>query len=296
MNTLQLVMTVSTAKSRTTHGPLPRLRDSMPRFSRLLAFTASSWWSPSPTRNLTLSPVFSKAPATIRSTDCHVVGTAGAGGSASMSATNLPIFFEYFGIADLPAELSGLQSAHLTFTSFTTLGPTTSGTGFDNIFDGSGVNSAMITMTRDTPASEGLGSKTILLEALFTPFTFSGSGGSDSFSASSLAGMVTFNSDFLTFSNSVERDLGLMFSSIDPSLGIGPNGFLDDFAAAGAGTFSSNPVPTFVPTSVPEPSTCMLMGAGLAAAAFGLVVRRRRLEQVPASQVRLLSKELRGAR
>jgi hypothetical protein len=137
-------------------------------------------------------------------------GTAGAGGSASMSGTNVDIFFRYLGIANLPADLTGLQNAQLTFTSFTSLGPTVSSNGFDNIFNGSGVNSAMITITRDTPAAEGNGSQTILLRVVFTPFTFSGSGGSGGFNASSLSGTVTFSSDFLDFPSSVERDLGLM--------------------------------------------------------------------------------------
>ena len=205
-------------------------------------------------------------------------GTAGAGGSATMSATNVPIIFQYLGIANLPADLAGLQSAHLTFTSFTSLGPTISSNGFDNVFNGSGVNSAMITITRDTPAGEGNGSQTILLQVIFTPFTFSGSGGSGGLSASSLTGTVTFMSDFLTFPSSVERDLGLTFSSIVPGLSIGANGFFNSFTAAGTGTFSSNPVPIFIP----EPSTYMLMGVGLIGA-LGLALRRRRVARLAAA-------------
>ncbi len=65
-------------------------------------------------------------------------GTAGAGGGASLSATGVAIYFQYVGgnfqlmtnnvqyvtVANLPADLAGIQNAHLTFTSLTSLGPT----------------------------------------------------------------------------------------------------------------------------------------------------------------------------
>ena len=198
-------------------------------------------------------------------------GTAGSGGNAMFGVNSLAIDFKYFSILGLPADLSGFQSAHLTFTSFTTLGPSNSGSGFDEIFNGSGVNSAMITITRDTPALEGTGSRTVLLQVIFTPFTFTGSGGSGGFSASSLSGTVSFSSDFLSFSAAVQRDVGLSFSSIIPGLARGPNGFFLDFTAAGTGTFSSDPVPTFIP----EPSTYAML-AGAAGLAFFVLARRRR--------------------
>jgi hypothetical protein len=98
----------------------------------------------------------------------------------------------------------------------------------------------MITITRDTPAAEGNGGRTLLLQAVFTPFTFSGSGGSGALGASTLTGTVTFTSDFLGFQNSTERDLALAFSSISPGLSIGANGFFNNFTAAGTGSFSAN--------------------------------------------------------
>jgi hypothetical protein len=167
-------------------------------------------------------------------------GTAGAGGSAQLGTPSVAIYFEFMGSANLPADLAGIQNAHLAFSSFTTLGPTFSSNGFENIFNGSGVNSAMITITRDTPAAEGNGGRNLLLQAVFTPFTFSGSGGSGALGASTLTGTVTFTSDFLGFQNSTERDLALAFSSISPGLSIGANGFFNNFTAAGAGTFSAN--------------------------------------------------------
>jgi hypothetical protein len=172
-------------------------------------------------------------------------GTAGAGGSARLGTTNVAIYFQSMGITNLPADLAGIQNAHLAFTSFTTLAPTAS-SEFNNIFNGSGANAAMITITRDTPAAEGNGSRTVLLQAVFTPFVFSGSGGSGALNASSISGTVTFTSDFLSFQNSVQRDLALAFSSISPSLHIGANGFLGDFAAAGTGTFSSDHIENLV--------------------------------------------------
>jgi hypothetical protein len=140
------------------------------------------------------------------------------------------------------------------------------------------VSSAMITIRRDSAAAEGNGSRDILLQVVFTPFTFSGSGGSGGFSASSLSGFVSFSSDFLDFSNTTQRDIGLSFSSILPGLSIGANGFFNNFTAAGTGTFSSNPVPMFIP----EPSTYLMMGVALVGM-FGFAVRRRRLVPIRVS-------------
>ena len=199
------------------------------------------------------------------------VGTAGMGGQATLSLSSpLAIDFRYLSIAGLPVDLNSLQSAHITFTSFTSLRATVAGSGVSEIFDGSGANSAIITITRDTPAAEGNGTRTILLQAIFTPYTFTGSGGSGGFSASSLSGTVTFSSDFLDFSNSIQRDVGVSFSSIIPGLTIDPSsGFLSDFTAAATGTFSSSPPPIFIP----EPSTYAMIGA---AAVLGLIALARR--------------------
>lgn len=188
------------------------------------------------------------------------------------SVSNLAINFKYFSIAGLAPDLSGFQNAHLTFTSVTTLGPTVSSNGYDEVYNGSGANSAVITITRDTPAAEGNGSRTVLLQAIFTPYTFSGSGGSAAMSASSLSGAVAFSSDFLDFSAALQRDVGLSFSSILPGLSIRPNGFFFDFTAAGTGTFSSNPAPLFVP----EPSTYAMLAASAASGLVWLARRRRK--------------------
>jgi hypothetical protein len=166
-------------------------------------------------------------------------GTAGAGGSARLGTTNVAIYFQYMGITNLPADLAGIQNAHLAFTSFTTLGPTVASEGFNEVFNGSGANAAMITITRDTPAAEGNGGRTLLLEAIFTPFVLSGSGGSGTLNASSISGTVAFTSDFLAFQGSVQRDLALALSSISPALSIGANGFFAAFRAAATGTFSA---------------------------------------------------------
>lgn len=198
-------------------------------------------------------------------------GTAGSGGQATLSGSNVPVSFRYLSIANLPADLTGFQNATLTFSSFTSLGATISSNGFDEIFDGTGGQSAVITITRDTPAAEGNGTRTILLQAVFTPYTFSGSGGSGGFSASSLSGSVSFASDFLSFAGVTQRDLGLTFSSIVPGLSRDGSGFLNDFTAAGTGTFSSNPLAIVVP----EPGSFGLVGAGLALGVAARFWRRR---------------------
>jgi len=49
-------------------------------------------------------------------------GSAGAGGEASLGSANAPLLFFYSNIVGLPTDLSGVQSAHITFTSLSTLG------------------------------------------------------------------------------------------------------------------------------------------------------------------------------
>ncbi len=117
-----------------------------------------------------------------------------------------------------------------------------------------------------------------LLSGTFSKGVIGGSGSSGSESDSNVApgSMVTFTSDFLDFTPTVERDLSLALSSIVPSLSqhAGVNRALSTFRAVAGGQFSSDPAPLINGiVVVPEPGVWVLMIAG-----FGLVgvsTRRR---------------------
>ncbi|MBV9097214.1 MAG: PEP-CTERM sorting domain-containing protein, partial [Frankiaceae bacterium] len=122
-----------------------------------------------------------------------------------------------------------------------------------------------------------------LLSGSFSSSVLFGAGSSASTNSSTLGGStVTFTSDFLDFSNTVERDRGLTLTSIVPSLGrhTGLNGALNSFRATAGGQFSSDPAPLINGLAVvPEPGVWLLMVAG-----FGLVgfAARRRTTVVAA--------------
>lgn len=89
---------------------------------------------------------------------------------------------------------------------------------------------------------------------------------------------VTFTSDFLNFSNTVSRDLGITLTAVTPNFRPGSNGVLNSFRASAGGQFSSDPAPLI--NAVPEPGTWAMLIAG-----FGLVgatARRRRTTTVAA--------------
>jgi hypothetical protein len=163
------------------------------------------------------------------------------------------ILFVYSSIAGLHPELQGGQNARIFITPTTTTIPATLSTG--NLTQP--LNQTItISIIRNTPTSPGVGTgtRTNLLTAVITPNTnnplLGGADGSNSatFSAStsptSMDNNVTFTSDFLNFSATTARNLGLSFSSVTPNLSLGAGSFLNSFTAAGTGTFASNPVPT----------------------------------------------------
>lgn len=83
---------------------------------------------------------------------------------------------------------------------------------------------------------------------------------------------VVFTSDFLDFSQTINRNFALSFVAANPSLSINGNGYLNTFTIAGNGTFASDPQPN---STVPEPgSIAMLVGSGVTGSLA--VVRRRR--------------------
>ena len=177
------------------------------------------------------------------------------------------INFTFQNIANLAADLTGTQNAHLTLTMTTT----TSASSFSG-FDVQPFTSQTETLAiiRDTAAAEGNGARTNLLSASFTG-SFNGSdlGSSGNLSGTTPGNTVVFSSDFVSFTATTQRNLALSFSSINPDVELSGS-FLKSFNAAGSGTFASNPAPT----SIPEPSSLILIGA--AAGCAGFVARARR--------------------
>ena len=91
-------------------------------------------------------------------------------------------------------------------------------------------------------------------------------GSSGSVNASTSSGdTITYTSDFLNFSSTVDQDFALSLSSVTPPFGRTPGQSLNTFFATAGGSFSTDPVP--LPTAViPEPATWGLLVVG-----FGLV-------------------------
>ncbi len=198
----------------------------------------------------------------------------------------IPVNFTYLTVSGtLPADLQPVQQAHLSMTA-STLQPVTTGFGglvAAQVFDGAGALPNSISITRDTPAAEGFGSKTNLLTVSFTNSTLLGIVGSSApaMSADTATGGVTVNytSDFLLFPNG-EHNFSLTFSSWTSFLqqglpdgglaigGVDPNLFFLNATAAGAGTFGGNAI------AVPEPSTIGIAAIGLLALAYRAHRRR----------------------
>lgn len=116
-----------------------------------------------------------------------------------------------------------------------------------------------------------------LLSGTFTSAILFGVGSSASTDSSTQGGStVVFTSDFLDFSNTVDRDRGLTLTSITPSLSRhnGSNNALSTFNATAGGQFSSDPAPLINGLAiVPEPAVWGLLVVG-----FGMVgfqTRRR---------------------
>lgn len=125
----------------------------------------------------------------------------------------VPIFYNMSGNL-LPRDLQGLQDAHLQVDFFSNAGTTGSGVSRQQLF-GNGA----ITITRDTPALEGLNGRTNLLTVSFTDGRLDASQNNGSFTFKSTDGsVITYTSDFLDFSNAAEKDFFLLILRLQPSL------------------------------------------------------------------------------
>lgn len=179
----------------------------------------------------------------------------GGFGSFDTIGGGTPVFFQYLNIPNLPAEISGDQEARLYFSCQTSEIAFVSVGNITQPFNGT----CTLQIIRDMPASFGMGSRTNLLTAVIvntcpscTRSDLQGTlnGNSAGYSATDPNGQqVTFTSDFLVFGNTEGRNLSLSFSSVQPNLSQNANGFLNNFSAAGSGTFASCPRPTRPPTA-----------------------------------------------
>lgn len=162
------------------------------------------------------------------------------------------VFFQYSNIVGLDSSLDQLQLAHLFVTTMATTPATLSVNNLNQSLN----QTTVITILRDTPAPVGSGTRRNLLTATISTntavpaLTGTNTGNSGTFSVTTPDHIVTFTSDFLTFSVTTQRNLALSFSSIQPTLALGSGNFLQSFTAASTGTFASDPVPTpLMPTA-----------------------------------------------
>jgi hypothetical protein len=180
-----------------------------------------------------------------------------------------PVSFTYLNVAGLPAELQGPQNARVFIVASTTApAATTAGNRTIQPFN----STFTIEILRETPFNGNNNLLTATITANTTPPDLSGDQGAQSagFTASTPVQNVTFTSSFISFAGSINRDLGLTFSSVTPVFSLGAT-FLNSFTAAGAGTFASSPPPTFM---VPTAATVSVSGQVLAPRGRGLANAR----------------------
>ena len=199
---------------------------------------------------------------------------SGANKKAEITGNNIPVYF-LLGLSGLPADLTGLQDAHLSVDFISNLGTTGAGTSRTQLFDTATAGS--ISFIRDSAAGEGNGTRTNLLTVSFTNAELDASNGNGSFTFKSNAdSVITFTSDFLDFTNLVAKDFSFSFSGASPtfSASLGSSSRSTNFS--GSGTFASDPAPLVV-GGVPEPASWALMLGGFGL--LGATLRTRKVSQ-----------------
>lgn len=202
--------------------------------------------------------------------------TTSANLATNTQGTGLPVFFQY-SVTGLPAALTGIQNATIFVNAVTNTPaePAGSGGGVRQNFQ-----SVEILILRDAgqaapPAGSCINACNILLRATvtsgFPAFTSSIGDSSGNFQASTPSENVTFTSDFLIFSNTTARAFALGFSSITPPVSLNnTNFFLNNFTAAGAGTFSATPTPCAIAVCGPTAASVYISGRVLTPNGRGL--------------------------
>ena len=199
---------------------------------------------------------------------------SGANKKAEITGNNIPVYF-LLGLSGLPADLTGLQDAHLSVDFISNLGTTGAGTSRTQLFDTATAGS--ISFIRDSAAGEGNGTRTNLLTVSFTNAELDASNGSGSFTFKSNANsVITFTSDFLDFTNVLDKDFSFSFSGASPSFSASLGSSGRNTAFSGSGTFASDPAPLVV-GGVPEPASWALMLGGFGL--LGATLRTRKVSQ-----------------
>ena len=194
------------------------------------------------------------------------------GTASGNTVASIPVYY-IMSVPNLPADLVGLQNAHLTIDLISNLG--TTGTGADRVQLFDTITSGSISVTRDTAAAEGTLTRTNLLTVSFTNAELDASNGSGSFTFKTNANsVISYSSDFLDFSQIVTKDFSFSFSGANPTFSapVGSSGRSTRFS--GTGTFASDPAP-FYP-GVPEVSTWGMMVLGFGAAGLAMRTSRRK--------------------
>jgi hypothetical protein len=187
---------------------------------------------------------------------------------SSTALGSIPVYY-VLGANGLPADLQGPQDALLQVDFFSSHGTTGSGSSRVQLFD-----SGTITITRTTPALEGLNTRTNLLTVSFTNAELDASQNNGAFTfKSNTNSVITYSSDFLDFSNTITRDFSLSFSGANPTFQatIGKSAKTTRFS--GTGTFASDPAPITI--GAPEASTWAMLVIGFGAVGAMLRTGRR---------------------
>jgi hypothetical protein len=172
---------------------------------------------------------------------------------------------------------TALSSVHDVTASFTMLSTTASPTqamfGFLVQPNLTGAFSFLST-TALTVGNKTYAAGSNLLSGSFTDVTIAGQNNASSAAYNGSTGggaIITYASDFLTFTPNSSYDLSISLSSLAPLLSAVPGSALTSFRAYSTGSFSSEPSPSV--NAVPEPAVwgLMIIGFGL----VGVQARRR---------------------
>ena len=188
------------------------------------------------------------------------------GTATGNTLASIPIFY-ILSAPGLPADLTGLQNAHLTVSFVSNLGTTGSGADRVQLFDTA--TAGTISIIRDVAAAEGTGMRTNLLSVSFTNGELDASNNTGSFTFKTTpSSVITYTSDFLTFLPNLSKDFSFSFSGASPTFNapLGSSGRTDRFSGTG----------TFAIAAVPDASTWGMMVLGFGVAGLAMRNGRRR--------------------